>query len=289
MCTALVSHDPQARFPVFLLGVRDEFVARSWLPPARHWPDRPGLVGGRDLRAGGTWLAADPAVPRAACVLNGRGRPAPEARRRSRGELPLLLAADGTLGDLDCTVFDPFHLLCAEPDGVLLWSWDGRVLDERRLGPGLHMVVNSGLEGEGQGESTDVSEGAGHELMSARIAHFRPRFATAPRPDPGHVPGHVPASAPGQAASAVPVAPVAPAALGTAAGGWGGWQPLIDGGGLEPADPRALIVRHDLGEGRVWGTTSVSLLALAPGRLRYDFNARPGDPGGWRTVVADSE
>ncbi|MFC6936356.1 NRDE family protein [Actinomadura yumaensis] len=45
--------------------------------PGHHWPDRPGLVAGRDLRAGGTWLAVDPVAPRVATVLNGRGRMAP--------------------------------------------------------------------------------------------------------------------------------------------------------------------------------------------------------------------
>ena len=63
---------------------------RAWRPPARHWPDHPGLIGGRDELAGGTWLALDPAAPRVACVLNGvgtaaaRGDPA-LARRTAAG------------------------------------------------------------------------------------------------------------------------------------------------------------------------------------------------------------
>lgn len=54
MCTALVSFDPSAPVPVLLVGVRDEFTDRAWEPPAAHWPDRPSLIGGRDLLAGGT-------------------------------------------------------------------------------------------------------------------------------------------------------------------------------------------------------------------------------------------
>ncbi len=69
--------------PVLVVGVRDEFVAREWDGPGRHWPERPG-VRGRDLRAGGTWLAVEPDAPRVAVVLNGRGRMAPEASRASR-------------------------------------------------------------------------------------------------------------------------------------------------------------------------------------------------------------
>src|SRR5436305_8441788 len=57
VCTTVVSIDPHSDVPVLLLGVRDEFSDRPWLPPDRHWPEYPELFGGRDLQAGGTWLA----------------------------------------------------------------------------------------------------------------------------------------------------------------------------------------------------------------------------------------
>jgi hypothetical protein len=253
MCTAVVSFEPDSRFPVLLVGVRDEFTSRPWEPPAAHWADRPSLIGGRDLLAGGTWLAVDPAVPRAACILNGHGPLAPEGIRASRGELPLLLAADGDLDDLEPKRYDPFHLLGAEPDTVRLWSWDGDELTERTLTPGLHTVVNSGLEGRG-GRYT----GPGMDEMAARIAYFRPLLAAAHRPEPGD---------------------------GPTAAAWGEWLPLTDGGGLDPGDPRALVIRRDLGEGRIWGTGSISLVALARDGLRYDFSGSPGDPAAWRTVL----
>lgn len=253
MCTAIISVDPSSPVPVLLVGVRDEFVARAWEPPGPHWPDRPGLVGGRDLRAGGTWLAVDPGAPRAAVVLNGRGVMAPEAGRASRGELPLRVAADGKLGRPDLAAFDPFHLVGAEPDRVRLWSWDGTALTERALGPGLHVIVNSGLEGEGQleGETEDA-------YMAARLAHFRPLLAAAPRPEPR-------LEDPLERA-------------------WGAWLPLVDGDGLPRADHRALLPLLDLGDGRVWGTTSVSLVALGRTGLRYDFSAVPGDSRAWTRV-----
>jgi hypothetical protein len=253
MCTAIVSVDPSSPVPVLLVGVRDEFVARSWDPPARHWPDRPALVGGRDRRAGGTWLAVDPDTPRAATVLNGRGRMAPERGRLSRGELPLRVAADGKLGDLDLPRFDPFHLIGAEPDAVRLWSWDGDELVEQPLGPGLHLVVNRGLEGSGP-----LSGDAEDDHMSQRIAHFRPPLAAAVRPEPG------------------PGGPVAD---------WGEWLPLVEGDGLARTDKRALLPLVDLGGGGVWGTTSVSLVALARDAVRFDFSASPGDPRAWRAIL----
>lgn len=255
MCTAILGIEPGR--PVLLAGIRDELADRAWQPPGRHWPELPGVIGGRDRQAGGTWLAVAPAARRAACVLNGRGQMAPAGSRRSRGVLPLGAAAEGKLAHTDLAPFDPFHLLLAEPGLAVLWSWDGERLTERELGAGLHMMVNSGL-------ATDLAhDGPGKEHEMARLGHFLPRLRAAARPEPR----------PGQ--------PVPDA--------WGAWLPLIDGDGIGPDDPRALIVRRDLGDGRVWGTTSISLVSLAPDRMRYDFTARPGGPAAWYPVTLEAQ
>jgi hypothetical protein len=262
MCTALLSIEPG--LPALLVGVRDELNSRTWRPPARHWPDRPELIGGLDLQAGGTWLAVSPPARRAACVLNGLGQPAPEESRRSRGVLPLRAATSQPLDSSELGGFDPFHLLTVEPDRALAQFWDGSALTRRELAPGLHIAVNSGwatdllpdalLRGA---SNNGAANGRAHEL--ARIAYFLPRFMAATRPDPQ----------PGQ--------PVAEA--------WGDWFPLVNGDGIDPADERALIVRRDLADGRIWGTTSISLVALSPAGLRYDFTGLPGDPAAWRAVL----
>jgi transport and Golgi organization protein 2 len=247
MCTVILSIEPGA--PVLLAGVRDELVDRAWEPPGRHWPDHPGLIGGRDLLAGGTWLAAAPSTRRVSCVLNGRGRMAPAASRRTRGVLPLKAAEDAKLDRSGLNGFDPFHLLFAEPGVAVLWSWDGEHLAERELDAGLHMVVNSGLD-DATGDVRD------HE--GARIAHFLARLRAAPRPFPGPD--------------------------GATAEAWGAWMALLNGDGMATDDTRALIVRRDLGSGRIYGTTSISLVALGPAGLRYDFTAAPGDPLAWYRV-----
>jgi len=246
MCTAIVHIDPASPVPVLLVGVRDEFAERPWVRPARHWP---GLIGGRDLQAGGTWLAVRPDLPRAACILNGEGRLAPEAERLSRGELPLVLAEHGKLDGIDPSRYDPFHIIGAEPAVVRLWSWDGTELTERTLAPGLHLVVNSGLEGELRGHR-------GATDMAARIAYFRPRLLAATRP-----------------------APVS----GSTTSAWGEWLPLIDGDGLAVSEQRALVLRREFG-GKIWGTGSISLVALRRDGFRYDFTATPGDPAAWYEV-----
>ena len=269
MCTAIIGLGPDGT--VLLAGVRDEFTQRAWLPPGYHWPDWPSLIGGRDELAGGTWLALAPAAPRVACILNGRGQAAPAATRRSRGDLPLRAAAQslpapaqplapasptnttdpaGPTRPGDLAAYDPFRLLVAEPGRVELQEWDGDRFRRRDLAPGLHLVVNSGLAGELR---PDAGE---HEIE--RMGYFQARLATIPLPQP--TPGV------------------------TIEDAWSGWLPLLNGAGLSPDDPRALIVRRDLGEDRIWGTTSISLVALTPDGIRYDFTARPGDPAAWYPV-----
>ena len=260
MCTAIVSVEPGG--PLLLAGIRDELADRAWLHPAGHWPEFPGVVGGRDLLAGGTWLAIAPAGKGGSgrgngeagrgwgvsCVLNGRGRLAPPGSRRSRGVLPLEAVSGGRAPGTGLAGFDPFHLLTASPGTVTLSSWDGERYAGQELAPGLHMIVNSGLA---------ARAGDGYPEQ-ARIEHFLPRLAAAPRPEPR---------------------PGLPVALA-----WGSWLPLMNGDGLDPGDPRALIVRRDLGGGRIWGTTSVSLVALSPSGPRYDFSGTPGDPSAWAPV-----
>jgi hypothetical protein len=268
MCTALLSIEPG--LPLLLVGVRDELMDRAWEPPGRHWPDLPDLIGGRDLQAGGTWLAVSPRHRRASCVLNARGQLAPQATRLSRGVLPLQAAAGQPIDKDSLASTDPFHLITAEPDWVLWQSWDGHVLTERKLGRGLHFAVNSGLAADlvppqPRSEGSQADNGRSHEL--ARIAHFLPRLQAATRPNPL-------AATPGPSGQSVAAA-------------WGEWLPLVDGDGLLTDDDRALIVRRDLGHGRIWGTTSISLIAISPAGMRYDFTGRPGDPASWYTMLQD--
>jgi hypothetical protein len=257
MCTVVVSLAPQDRVPLLLLGVRDEFTGRPWQPPARHWPGSP-LIGGRDEQAGGTWLAVHPDLPRASCILNGRGEFAPPDRRRSRGELPLRAAEEGQralrkLHDIpgELASYDPFYLVCADPAAVLLLSWDGQRAALSELGPGTHMLTNAGhMYPPGRGTKAPADP---------KAVRFGPKFA-ARRPSGD------------------------PAATRTDA--WGDWLALAADDGLPSDEPGAIIVRRDLPDGRVWGSTSVSLVALAhDGGLRYDFQPVPADPATWYSVV----
>ena len=278
--------------PLLLLGVRDEFAGRPWQPPARHWPGSP-LIGGRDEQAGGTWLAVHPAVPRVGCILNGRGEPAAPALRRTRGELPLRAAAEGqaVLRELyqkpeALTSYDPFHLVCADPAGALLLSWDGTTAALEDLPPGTHVLTNPGhlyppppIQATAKATTnlttnlttnptTDATTSAPANATAAdtsaylKAARFGPKFAA-------HRPSGDPAA--------------------TIAEAWGDWLKLASGDGLPVTDPAAIIVRKELPDGQVWGSTSVTLVALdttAPGTpaLVCDFQPVPADASTWFSV-----
>jgi uncharacterized protein with NRDE domain len=155
VCTVLVRIDPQSPWPVLLGAIRDEFVERPWDPPGRHWPHEwAELVGGRDRQAGGTWLAVDPRTPAVAALLNGgRREEHPDgATRPTRGTLALraLSPRAGDAGPVpdgvELEAYDRFHLLRATAAEQELWSWDGESMRHVALDPGLHIIVNGGLD-----------------------------------------------------------------------------------------------------------------------------------------------
>lgn len=150
MCAVIISVEPSEP-RMLLVGIRDEMLDRPWLPPGRHWPELP-LVGGRDELAGGTWLAVHPAIPRVACVVNGRGQHAPQPFRRSRGELPLLAGAGGrpALDRLDPAAYDPFHLVVADIASAEVLSWDGVRETRASLGAGTYLFTSGGLDPQNQ-------------------------------------------------------------------------------------------------------------------------------------------
>jgi hypothetical protein len=67
---------------------------------------------------------------------------------------------------------------------------------------------------------------------------------------------------------------------------WGGWLTLAAADDPASTEPGAIIVRRELPDGRVYASTSVSLVALAQdGGLRYDFQPVPADPAAWYSVA----
>ena len=88
MCSVVILRRPGHDWPVLLGANRDEMSERPWLPPGRHWPDRPWVVAGLDQQAGGSWLGLND-HGLIAGIMNRPQSLGPAAGKRSRGELVL--------------------------------------------------------------------------------------------------------------------------------------------------------------------------------------------------------
>lgn len=83
MCLIALAWQTHPEYPILMVSNRDEFYAR----PTRRmdfWPDKPVILAGRDLEAGGTWLGVS-RTGRIAALTNVRELPEPRAF--SRGHL----------------------------------------------------------------------------------------------------------------------------------------------------------------------------------------------------------
>jgi uncharacterized protein with NRDE domain len=85
MCLVAIAWNAHPRYPLIVAGNRDEFHERP-SAAAGWWPGAPDVYGGRDLVAGGSWLAVN-RRGRLAVVINHPARPPSPERRASRGQL----------------------------------------------------------------------------------------------------------------------------------------------------------------------------------------------------------
>ncbi|MDA8439939.1 MAG: NRDE family protein [Propionibacterium sp.] len=144
MCTVILRVPSVPGRPVRMLAVRDEDPSRPWQPLGPWWPDEhPGVVGVRDVRAGGAWLAAS--ERRLAVLVNRASPPVPDHLAPVSRGLIVLDAASGR-PPRPTPAVPGFNLVDITADGVLLISWDGKL--ERRVGvpPGTHMIAHDDLD-----------------------------------------------------------------------------------------------------------------------------------------------
>ena len=147
MCLALFRFDPLDDWPFLLVSIRDEDLNRPAAEPHTWWPQTaPGVVGGRDLRAGGTWLAIDPGQRAVAAVFTPAGPTPRGSAHRSRGELPLAALAGDGLDSRDLSAYLPFALLRADAVAPTWWSWNGSRMQQQPISPGVHVANIDGLD-----------------------------------------------------------------------------------------------------------------------------------------------
>ena len=148
MCVVAFACNLHPRWRLVLAGNRDEFHARATAALAR-WPDR-GVIAGRDLQSGGTWVGID-RHGRAAVVTNVRDGYAKPHAGPSRGALPLaFLAAEADAAGMskallaDAAAYAPFNLMLADAEGC--WHLGNHPRQREALAAGVHGISNGRLD-----------------------------------------------------------------------------------------------------------------------------------------------
>lgn len=139
MCVAAIAWHAHERWRLVAIGNRDEYHARP-TAPLSQWDN--GIIAGRDLEAGGTWLGVHPAG-RFALVTNYRAEGYPRPELSSRGGLVTGWLKDEALGDT--AAMNPFNLFVAS--GAQAWLHSNHPAPmARSLAGGIHGLSNGALD-----------------------------------------------------------------------------------------------------------------------------------------------
>ena len=147
MCTLAIYFQATRDFAVVIAANRDEFLDRPAAEPTTLL-EKPHVVGGKDLRAGGTWLGiSEHGI--VAGLLNRRADDGGNPQARSRGLLCLDALRRRTAAEaaefaanergLD---YNPFNLLMvSRSEGYVAYN-RGASIEVVALKPGLHLLTN---------------------------------------------------------------------------------------------------------------------------------------------------
>jgi uncharacterized protein with NRDE domain len=148
MCLILLGWKIREDYPLILAANRDEFYERP-TAPATFWEEAPDILGGRDLKAGGTWLGIT-RQGRLAALTNYRDPAAHNTGAPSRGEL----VSDYLRGRRDseaylnalvprADLYNGFSLVLGDLSSLYFFSnRDGQF----PLAPGIHGMSNRLLD-----------------------------------------------------------------------------------------------------------------------------------------------
>ena len=149
MCLIAIAWQARRDLPLLVAANRDEWRDRP-AKPAHWWPERPELLAGRDLQAGGTWMGITRGG-RFAAVTNFRDPSEKRSTARSRGTLvtEFLVGTDSParfLSNLSARAheYNGFNLILG--DGASLFYYGSREGQPRAIEPGVHAISNHVLD-----------------------------------------------------------------------------------------------------------------------------------------------
>lgn len=149
MCLILFGIETHPDFPFILAANRDEFYTRPTRAMA-FWSERPDLLAGKDLEAGGTWMGVN-RQGRFAALTNYRDFSELKSNAPSRGDLVLrILESRMAIPDIfeaiDQTAaqYNGFNLIAGQGGNVFWYSNRKRTVV--RIKPGIHGVSNHLLD-----------------------------------------------------------------------------------------------------------------------------------------------
>ena len=149
MCLILLAIQSHPDYKLVLAANRDEFYERP-TAPAAFWDDEPGLLAGRDLRAGGTWLGIT-RNGRIAAITNYRDPSSVKNNAPSRGRLVtgFLSGRQSPVEYLeglkkDAREYNGFNLILGEKHSLYWYSNRGEGV--RDLSAGIYGISNRLLD-----------------------------------------------------------------------------------------------------------------------------------------------
>jgi uncharacterized protein with NRDE domain len=148
MCTLAIYFKAFADYPVIVAANRDEYLARPALPPTTL-AERPHIVGGKDLRASGTWLGINEHGLVAGLLNRRNGGLENDPALRSRGLLCLDALRFRTVHEaaefvarLSGRDYNPFNLLVASREEAFVAYNRWGQIEVVSLAPGIHLLTN---------------------------------------------------------------------------------------------------------------------------------------------------
>jgi len=147
MCILFLAINQHPDHPLIICANRDEFYARPTLG-AHFWPNKPHLLAGQDLQAGGSWLGVN-THHQFSAITNIRTGSKQSPTKKSRGELVTLALEPNSFIDINwlkqhSDEYNPFNLIYGSLNQ--LNCYNSLLKQQTALTSGFHAISNGSLD-----------------------------------------------------------------------------------------------------------------------------------------------